>query len=277
LFFALKGGLNRFGIVTSTEYFTHQQSDLVYGGFNFYFPDETETILNATTKFYTENKDPKAQIITTLSGSLIGTTALVIFFYDGPTSPSSFDTFDSIVPLTLLSNLRTQSFSSFVSSIPSKLAVNPRGTFDTVSTSALTAAFVQAVKDEADTNGELMTLHGGLMASYDIEPFLPSYGDDATDSAYPHSTSPLPLNVYFAWLLDIEDSFWYDTMRSSVERLIQVAKDEGIYVETKYPNYAVTGTSAESLYGGQNVARLRSIRDAVDKNKVMNLAGGFSI
>ena len=56
-----------------------------------------------------------------------------------------------------------------------------------------------------------------------------------------------------------------------------MAKDEGIYVETKYPNYAATGTSAESLYGAQNAARLKSIRDAIDQNKVMNLAGGFSI
>ena len=169
LFFALKGGLNRFGIVTSAAYSTHQQSDLVYvsyicelmlhrgssqkleqGGFNFYSPDETEAILNATTQFYKTNQDPKAQIITTLSGSLLGTTALVIFFYDGPTSPPSFNTFDSILPLTLIPNLRTQTFSSFVSSIPSKLVVNPRGTFDTVSTSSLTPGFVQAVKAEAD-------------------------------------------------------------------------------------------------------------------------------
>jgi hypothetical protein len=120
------------------------------GGFNFYSPDETEAILTATTKFYQDNRDPKAQVITTLSGSLLGTTALVIFFYDGPTAPASFDVFESIVPLTILPNVRTQSFSSFVSSIPSKIVVNPRGTFDTVSTSALTPAFVQAVKEEAD-------------------------------------------------------------------------------------------------------------------------------
>jgi hypothetical protein len=120
------------------------------GGFNFYSSDETEAILNATTKFYQENTDAKAQIITTLSGSLLGTTTLVLFFYDGPTPPASFDTFESIVPLTLLQNVRTQSFSSFVSSIPSKLAINPLGTFDTVSTSSLTLAFVQAVKEEAD-------------------------------------------------------------------------------------------------------------------------------
>lgn len=30
MFFALKGGLNRFGIVTSAEYFTHEQPPTVY-------------------------------------------------------------------------------------------------------------------------------------------------------------------------------------------------------------------------------------------------------
>ena len=48
--------------------------------------------------------------------------------------------------------------------------------------------------DIMQANGELMVLHGGLMTSYDIEPFLPSYGDKATDSAYPHDKSPLPVS-----------------------------------------------------------------------------------
>lgn len=170
LFFALKGGLNRFGIVTSAEYYTHTQADLIYvsslhrdshpyssspqcqGGFNIYTPDETPAVLNATETFYKTNTNPKAQIITTVSGSLIGTSALVIFFYDGPTAPASFAPFEDIIPLTLLPNLRSQSFSSFVSGIPSKLVVNPRGTFDTLSTSKLTTGFVEAVKSETDVS-----------------------------------------------------------------------------------------------------------------------------
>ena len=116
-----------------------------------YTPDETEAVVNATTQFYQENTDPKAQIITTLSGDpLLGTSALVLFFYDGPTPSASFDAFESIVPLTLLPNVRTQTFSPFVAGIPSKLTVNPRGTFDTLSTSSLTPSFIQAVKNEAD-------------------------------------------------------------------------------------------------------------------------------
>lgn len=87
----------------------------------------------------------------------------------------------------------------------------------------------------------------------------------------------LQLNVYFAWAFEIEDSFWYSAMRASVQRLVDVAKQEGIYVDTKYPNYAATGTPAESLYGTANARRLGSIRNQIDPARVMDLAGGFDI
>jgi hypothetical protein len=38
-----------------------------------------------------------------------------------------------------------------------------------------------------------MSLHSGEVVSYDIEPFM-QYGKHATDSAYPHSKSPLPVS-----------------------------------------------------------------------------------
>ena len=66
-------------------------------------------------------------------------------------------------------------------------------------------------------------------------------------------------------------------MRASVQRLVDVAKQEGIYVDTRYPNYAATGTSAELLYGVANARKLSSIRNQIDPNKVMDLAGGFDI
>ncbi len=38
-----------------------------------------------------------------------------------------------------------------------------------------------------------MLLHSGTTVNYDIEPFLPSYGNKSTDSAYLHTGSPLPV------------------------------------------------------------------------------------
>lgn len=276
LFFALKGGLNRFGIVTSIEYLTHPQPPTVYGGIVQYGPESTQAVLHATQAFYNSNTDPKAQIITTIDGGAQGTTALVLFFYDGPMRPTSFSPFNSITPL--LSTVQSQTFSSFISSIPSTLAPNIRGTFNTISTSKLTPSFLAAVYNESVFYGTLMALQGATTVAYDIEPFL-AYGRYATDSAYPHADSPLPLNIYFAWAGQENDAYWYNAIRASAAHLKQVAISEGIFPSdyTAYPNYAVHGTSSSELYGGTNAARLAQIRKRVDPDGVMELAGGFAI
>ncbi|KAK7720388.1 hypothetical protein SLS57_005477 [Botryosphaeria dothidea] len=277
LFFALKGGLNRFGVVTSAEFYTHEQPDQVYGGLAVYGTDQLSAVLNATTKFDAENTDPKAQIITTLEGGTTGTNALVIFFYDGPTRPESFSYFDGLK--ATISTVKSQTFSDFVAGFPSNIITNARGTFHTLSTSKLTPTFVEAVRKEADSLGKIMALHSGTSISYDVEPFLKTYGEKATDSAFPHGDSPLPLNLYFAWISPADDAFWYDAMRTSVQKLKDLAIQEGIYPNgyTAYPNYAITNTTAEDLYGADNTARLKSIRSAVDPDGVMSLAGGFDI
>lgn len=38
----------------------------------------------------------------------------------------------------------------------------------------------------------MLALHGGSFLTFDVDPFL-QYGQYATDSAYPHSDSPLPV------------------------------------------------------------------------------------
>jgi FAD/FMN-containing dehydrogenase len=85
--------------------------------------------------------------------------------------------------------------------------------------------------------------------------------------------------LYFAWTNPADDDWWYARMRESTQKLKQIAIEEGIYRDTytAYPNYAISGTTAEELYGNQNAARLRTIRNQIDPDRVMDLAGGFSI
>jgi hypothetical protein len=87
------------------------------------------------------------------------------------------------------------------------------------------------------------------------------------------------LNLYFSWANPAEDEWWHNRMRQSIATLKQVAMAEGIYQETfpAYSNYALAGTTAEELYGAQNAARLRAIRDQIDPDRIMDLAGGFDI
>ncbi|KAK0704397.1 hypothetical protein B0H67DRAFT_544760 [Lasiosphaeris hirsuta] len=280
LFFALKGGMNRFGIVTSAVYRTHPQPAKVYGGYGIYPSTSVPAILAATQKFYDQGfNDAKTQIVTTLAGTSLGVQSLVIFFHDGPEKPALFKLFDGI-PAILNTN-RAWSFSKYAKSIPSDLAqlINIRGAFATFSTSSLTRRFLAAIRNETEFFTGILAEHGGTTINYDIEPFT-NFGQFAVESAYPHAHSPLPLNLYFTWLHRTDDDFWHSQMRASIERLKAVAIDEDIYnaaLFTQYPNYALAGATSEELYGSKNAARLRSIRDQIDPTRIMNLAGGFDI
>ncbi|KAF5872628.1 putative fad binding domain-containing protein [Botrytis fragariae] len=277
LFFALKGGLNRFGIVTSIVLKTVPQQNMVYGGIQIYGIDAIPGLINATNKFQQENTDDKAQVILTINGGLVP-NAILISFYDGPTRPAAFDPFNNVGAIPLISNVEPQSFASFAKATPSNLQAGYRGAFHTMMTTSLTVGFMQAVYNESSFYGALAILHSGTFISYDIEPFT-DYGRYATDSAFPHASSPLPLNLYFAWTLPIEDAFWRGIMQQSIDHLTEVAKREGIYSEDQYayPNYALSTYGGAQLYGPTNAARLRAIQTKYDPNGVMLLADGFNI
>ncbi|KAH8774423.1 hypothetical protein F5883DRAFT_412574 [Diaporthe sp. PMI_573] len=277
LFFALKGGLNRFGIVTSIVYETHPQPPLVFAGQRIYTGDKTDALIIATEVFTRTNTDPKAQLIVTLEGlPAAGLTPVLLFFYDGPDPGDSFAMFDGIIPVS--STTLSQPFSSFVAAQATQLVQTSRGTSHTVSVSALTVPFLEAVKSEVESLTAQMLLHSGSFISGGIDPFL-DYGQYATDSAYPHADSPLLFSLYCAWGLSIDDEFWINSVKLSIANLKQVAIEEGIFKDsfTAYPNYAIAGTTAEELFGPTNAARLRAIKASVDPDGVMELAGGFSL
>lgn len=116
------------------------------GGLRAYPAIQVPQVLNATERFFYENKDPKVGLITTLDGNALGGDALVLFFHDGPEKPAIFDLFDGLI--TTLDNTGTKSFKSLISSFPSYLVLNARGTFATFSTTELTTRFLEAVHEE---------------------------------------------------------------------------------------------------------------------------------
>ena len=137
---------------------------------------------------------------------------------------------------------------------------------------------MKAIHNESVFYGALGVVRGGVLISYDIEPFA-NFGQYATDSAFPHADSPLPLNLYYSWQGQINDAYWRGIMQQSVDYLIEVAKSEGIWSAGMgtYPNYALSTYSGDRLYGNVNAARLRGIQAQVDPMGVMSLAGGFTI
>jgi FAD/FMN-containing dehydrogenase len=86
----------------------------------------------------------------------------------------------------------------------------------------------------------------------------------------------MPLNLYFAWAGSAFDAQFHDALLQSSQHLTGVAVGEGqaITQAPLYTNYALYDTPLERIYG-DNVARLRTIKAAVDPDNVMGLAGGF--
>jgi hypothetical protein len=113
-----------------------------------YPASQVPELLNATERFFYENEDPKAGLIVTLDGRALGTSALGLFFYDGPEKPEVFDMFDGFK--TTLDNTGKKSYQDLIHSFPAELALNPRGTFATFSTTELTGRFMEAVRQEAE-------------------------------------------------------------------------------------------------------------------------------
>ena len=117
-----------------------------------------------------------------------------------------------------------------------------------------------------------------------IEPFHPgvfTHGEEGS-SAYPptRSRALFPLNLYFAWLLPVADETFRDTIKESANIIQQAAAAQDLLPSGStseawlYGNYAITGTPMGRIYGN-NVARLKSIRQTVDPQNVMMLAGGW--
>lgn len=282
LFFALKGGLNNFGIVTRFTLRTFPQGQ-VWGGLITYTQDHLSEVNAATVKFSNDVTDPKAAIITTYNFLLGQPGVSQLLFYDGPTPPDGiFDDFLAIPHFT--QDVQTRDFTSLVLASPSNATANLRGVFNTVSLLGYSDTLIDAIVNETKFWGAKLSIDTGLFISYDVEPFRPnifSVSDTHTESAYPPSRSAglLPLNLYYAWSFEISDDVFHDAIRQSAAHLYNVAVGQGqsdIVGAAVYPNYAIFDTPVESMYGS-NVARLKQIKASVDPDNVMALAGGFKI
>ncbi|KAF8551799.1 FAD-binding domain-containing protein [Imleria badia] len=266
LFFALKGGLNNFGIVTRFTLKTFLQTQ-VWGGLITYTADVQDRVNIATANFAANNTDPKAVIVTAYAHALGELVVAEVLFYDEPTPPAGiFDEFLAIP--SLIQDVYTRSYLSFVRSVPQNENAGIRGVFNTISATKYPLSLLQSIVDE--------TLYWGaqectLLVNYNVEVFLPSFLDhNSTPTAYPPSRlhGIMPLQIYFA-----ATKTRYGRVRVRCKR---AQSDGDITNLALYPNYAIFDTPLVDLYGA-NLPRLQAIKAAVDPDNNMGLAGGFKL
>ncbi|EIW53224.1 FAD-binding domain-containing protein [Trametes versicolor FP-101664 SS1] len=278
LFFGLKGGFNNFGIVTKFNLTTYPQTE-VWGGLITITEDQLDKVNAATVKFSQSVTDPKAQILPTYNFLLGQPGISLILFYDFPTPPAGiFDDFLAIPHFT--SDVKTRPFLDLVKAAPANATGGQRAIFHTVSLLEYTDNIMAAVVNETKFWGQRLSLQTGNFISYDVEPFLPSIFSHSAEgsSAFPPSRAKglLPLNIYYAWGLDLADDAMHDAARQSAAHLTQVVLAEGQDVADAalYGNYAIFDTPLERIYGG-NLARLQALKAQYDPENVMGLAGGW--
>ncbi|KAI6140114.1 hypothetical protein BKA82DRAFT_16602 [Pisolithus tinctorius] len=277
LFFGLRGGYDNFGIVTKFILKTHPQGQ-IWGGVIIYPEASVDQVIRATADFSANNSDPKAQVIMTTNYAAGNHLVVTILFYDNPDPvPGVFDTFLDIP--ALIRDIKTRSFLSLVLATSSWPETDSLGIFATVTVTEYSADLIEAAINESIHWGQTLLPFSGVFISYDFSPVMPAaLGYSSAPSAWPptHKDVVMPIVLYFAWISELSDGMMHDGVRQSASTLLDKAVSLGQDVKDAplYSNCALFDTPSERMYGN-NVERLRKIKNHVDPYNVMNLAGGF--
>lgn len=271
LYWAIRGGGNRFGIIYNFRMAAYPQSPTVYAGFAIFSGnDKVPAALEAIYEFGTQNTDPLAQVIPTLNYALGSTQILVLAVYDGVPQygHDPFAMFNT--------TFQNQTFDNFVGTVQSSIQGGHRGAFHSVNVKEFSRPVLAQIANQTQYWGQQG--HSQSFISYDVEPFLP-YSQYTKDAPYPHSNNPLPVNLFFAWDDASDDDFWHAAMIESVAIIKETALQDGqseVDDYYLYPNYALGSVTALEMFGEANTKRLESIRQSVDPNNTMLLTTYFN-
>ncbi|KAJ7593193.1 FAD-binding domain-containing protein [Mycena floridula] len=279
LFFGLKGGFNNFGIVT-TSLLRARPLSSIWGGVIFYSSDQKDAVSQALSKFSLNNVDTKAQLAAAYvvsSGQPIW--QVVLFYAEGTQAPSVYQPFLDIPSIS--SNIVTSgSFSEFVASISViPTDANSKGISDVVPIIQYTPPIIEFIQTQTDqTFAQGIADNRSLVSVLlGVEPFLDAFAH-STPSAYPHSRArPVtPCNLWVTWSDPKDTEYAHATLRKLSDKIQAFAIQEGQSMATDlhYPNYALDDTPLNLLYGN-NVHRLKQIKQHVDPKNIMGLTGGF--
>ncbi|KAI0251538.1 FAD-binding domain-containing protein [Lactifluus subvellereus] len=275
LWFALKGGLNNYGIVTKFTLKTHKQTD-VWGTVLSFAGNQIEPAYTAFADFLSREHDHKGAQLGQISYDNGTVKFAVVLFYDGPQPPC--DLYGNLLTLPNTGkSIIEGSFVHFVLSLPPP--VRKRAYFDGFPVLHYTVPVMKAIIDGLQSWGDRISKRDtDVLLVVNLDPFEPDILTHGGPSAYPPDRSRvvLPSSLYFGWNDKSLDEYMYKQMRALSASLIEAGIKDGqdLVNAAHYTNYALHGTPLEQMYGG-NVERLCDIKRRYDPFRVMDLTGGF--
>jgi len=278
LWFALRGGLNNFGIVTKFTLKTYNQTD-VWAALLAFEGDQIEPAYEALSEWTSVEHDRKGMQIGIINYDGGEVTFQMIFFYDGPKPPEGF--YDDFLNLPNSAKVIIEGdFVKFFSS----LAVPPireRAYSDGIPMLHYSAPVLKATHDHIKAMGDkLREKDKDVWISFYVEPFESDIFTHGAPSAHPpdRSRTILPSGLIVSWNDESLDQYMYDSIRCQSASILEAGIKDGQDLKdaVPYTNYVLYGTPLERMYGG-NVERLREIKKKYDPFHVMDLAGGFKL
>ncbi|ESK94352.1 hypothetical protein Moror_8217 [Moniliophthora roreri MCA 2997] len=278
LFWALKGGLNNFGVVTRLTLKTFPQGQ-VWGGQITYTSRHLDAVTAAVAKFTSTVTDPKANILTAYNVLLGQVVVSQLLFYDAPNPPPGmFDDFLTVPSLT--TDVKTRDFLNMFYVPLDNATYGNRAVDNVVPLLRMSPSVLDTIVNETKFWGEKLALKSQVIVSYAVQTFrLPTAS--SSGSSWPPTRSPgyLPFHLYYGWALKTFDDDYHNAMRQTSRRITEAALADGqagVDTAALYPGYAIFDTPAEQIWG-ESLGRLKEVKKRVDPQNVMGLTGGFKV
>ncbi|KAH6890861.1 hypothetical protein BKA70DRAFT_1538144 [Coprinopsis sp. MPI-PUGE-AT-0042] len=285
IFYALQGGVNNFGIVTSFTVKAHPIGK-VWGGTLTYPIEQLDALINATAEYSTNGSldVSKAIMVYQLSATNGTLTCGTILFYDGPTPPPGhFDAFLNIPGVA--GEVKTlDTFWNFADSVKPPADTGHRGTWYSAPIMTWTRELLVSVAELAKEYSIKAAQQSKSIRAFtnEFDPFGPRAYSFDRGSAWPHGPSNAfnTFTCLLQWSDAGDDQLAFDLAVEYHDKVWEKAIELGVSRpegEAFYPpNYSQDVTPPSRIYG-PNLPWLKEVKARVDPDNIIALTGGFKI